>query len=109
MCLCDSWLQELGILTPVLETDNYAFALELAVTAASNGALDLEQWLPALFHKTSDPFVTCLASYLHRKYDAATATHLSQQSAELLVKVRLIFPSSSQRFAQWASIVLCCS
>lgn len=83
-CRC---LQELGVLTPVLETDNYSFAMELAVTAASNGALDLEQWLPALFAKTSDPFVTCLACFLHRKYDAATASPLSRQSAGLLAKV----------------------
>lgn len=82
-------VQELGVLTPVLETDNYAFAMELAVTAAVNNALDLEQWLPTLFAKTSDPFVTCLASFLHRKYDAATASPLSRQSADLLTKVCL--------------------
>ena len=51
----------------MLDTSNYAFALELAVLANRREFLNLEKWLPGLLEQDEGPVVTALTILLDRR------------------------------------------
>jgi hypothetical protein len=79
-------------LNALLDSDDYVFALEMAVLASRRDVLNLEKWLPDFIAKDSDSTVAALANFIHRKVEVHLGPNphipLEQGSLLQIVSVR---------------------